>query len=224
MAEEQVKKPCPDCDRDIDIGVRRCPYCKCRQKFRPCVVCGRGIRKGAQYCEFCKSYQDVRKHLGLSPILFSILTTLVAVLPPAIHAYIDYLNRDSNTTMAVKDADENGVYVQFRNSGRQVSQIVRAQLIFDKSIPLLTADLQQAEIGNTLIRPNEPLSVVLRLSAGLRRTNNDDDEKIFQQIRAKKVRLRCVVAESNNPAHILPDVELPDAGAHDLIQKGLTHV
>jgi hypothetical protein len=224
--DEIVKKPCKDCGRDIDITAERCPFCNCLLAYQPCVVCGSGIRKGANYCNTCKSYQDIRQHFGVSTTFLSILTTLIAVLTPAIHAYVDYLNRHSNTTVVVKDVDETGVYVQFRNSGGAFSQISKAQLIFDPSVPLMPADLQQAEIGNTLIRPKEPLSAVLRLTAGLRRTRTDvSDEDILKLIREKRVKLRCVIAESNDPNHRLPDVDLvSDTGTHDLISKGLRHV
>jgi hypothetical protein len=220
---DAIKKPCRDCLRDIDVTARRCEFCKCRQVFRPCVVCGSGIRKGSRYCNTCKSYQDVRQHFGVSTTFLSILTTLIAVLTPALHAVTDFLNRNSNTSMIVTDVDEKGVYVQFRNSGGHFSQLAKAQLIFDDSVPLKPALLQQTEIGNVLIRPNEPLSVVLRLSAGLERTVNLTDPEILDRIRKKRVKLRCFIAESNNPDHKLDDVELPDAGTHDLISQGLHH-
>lgn len=214
---------CKDCDREIDSHAFYCPFCRCSQVLRPCVVCGESIRKGAQYCNKCKSYQDVRQYFGVSITVLSILTALVAVLAPALHALSDFYNRNSNTTVIVKDVDETNVYVQFRNSGRANSQIVKAQLIFDPSVPLKTADLQQKEIGNTVIRPNEPLSAAFKLSSGLERTPNASDELILKRIGEKKVKLRCIIAESNDPHHVLPDVELPDTGTHDFIVKGLRH-
>lgn len=222
---DEGTKPCPDCKREIDVDARRCKFCKCRQKMRPCVVCGGAIRKGTNYCNTCKSYQDFRKHFGVSTTVLSILTALIAVLTPAIHAVTDFFNRHSNTTVIVQEAYEEGVHVEFRNSGRTFSQIVKTQLIFDKFVPLLPAELQQKEIGNTLIRPGEPLKVVLRLSAGLRRTQDVSDEVILQLIREHRIKLRCEIAESDNPAHVLPDAELRDSpGTRDLIRKGLRHV
>jgi len=223
MAEKQ-KRVCKDCGCANPLKRTSCRVCHFEFTRDICNVCGEPIRLDAKYCNTCKSYQDVRQYLGnFSAIFLAVLTAALSAVPPALRAVIDYNNRNSRTTMVVKDADEHGVYVQFRNSGLAFSQIAKAQLIFDESVKLLPADLQQAEIGNTLIRPNEPLNVVFRLSAGLQRTGKLTDEEILQKIHDKPVKLRCVIAESDNPNHVLPEMELPELGARDLIRKGLLH-
>src|SRR6185436_3132305 len=218
---EPATRPCLDCKRETSVDKDLCQYCNCNQTFQPCVACGHGIRKGASLCNDCKSYQDFRQYFGVSVTVLSILTAMIAMFAPAIRAYSDYRNRNSNTAMIVKDADATGVYVYFRNSGHETSQLAHAQLIFDAEVPLKPIDLQPAEIGNTLVRPNEPVTIVLRLTGGLERTRNVPDEEILQQIRKKKVKLRCVIAESDNPEHTLPDADVPDRGAHDLIAEGM---
>jgi len=222
MADEEKEIACK-CGYRNPVGAKRCRECTCALTRVPCKVCGEPIRFKAKYCNDCKSYQDLRQYFGVSVTFLSILTALVAVLAPFLRAAIDFKNRNSNTTMIVTDATADGVYVQFRNSGLAFSQIARAQLIFDDSIGLGTAELQQAAIGNILIRPNEPLNVVFRLRAGLQRTGELTDEQILQKIHDKRVKLRCVIAESDNPNHVLPEMELPELGARDLIRKGLLH-
>ena len=217
---ELATKPCKYCGRENAVDNTHCKSCKCALMVQPCTVCANPIPLGAEYCNGCKSYQDRRRYFGLSTIVLTILTALISVFTPAINALSNFLTRNSNTMMIVRDADETSVHVYFRDSGRQPSQLAKAQLIFG-DLPLLSADLQPVEIGNTLIRPNEPVTIVLRLTGALQRTRTVTDEEILQMIGTKKVKLRCTIAESNNPAHVLPDVDLPDRGAHDLISQGL---
>jgi len=223
MADEEKEIACK-CGYRNPVGAKRCGECNCALTRVPCKVCGEPIRFGAKYCNDCKSYQNLRQYLpGFSAVFMALLTAALSTLPAALNALTNYRNRNSKTMMIVTDADENGVHVQFRNSGLKFAQIAKVQLIFDKSLNLPPADLQQAEIGNTLIRPNEPLNAVFRLSAALQRPKGVTDEEILQNIQDKGVKLRCVIAESDDANHVLPEIDLPEKGALDLISKGLPH-
>ena len=143
---ELATKPCRYCGRENAVDNTHCKACKCALMVQPCTVCANPIPLGAEYCNGCKSYQDRRRYFGMSTIVLTILTALISVFTPAINALSNFLTRNSNTMMIVRDADETSVHVYFRDSGRQPSQLAKAQLIFG-DLPLLSADLQPVEIG-----------------------------------------------------------------------------
>ena len=224
--EGHGKKTCKYCgETNIAATETKCPNCGCTTKLKPCNLCGKPIPEDAKYCNECKSYQDKRRFFTFSALILSLLTTLVAVLTPAIKEVRDFLTRNSDTSMMVKDIDHQSVYIYLWNTGQAPSTLKGGQLVFDESIPLAPAELQPAEIGNTLIRRDAPIMVRLRLSDALHLKPGKTQEQVLEQLKSHPATLLCFIKETNDPNHALKQVLSNNyyAGTRDLIAEGLNH-
>jgi len=138
-----------------------CPVCKLPADTEPCGVCRKPIPKGADYCNDCKTYQKLpfipRSMLGLS-----LVTTLIAVITPAITAWNWVTNYDSHTRAVVVRAHRAEIAVYLWNTGRNPSAVLDVGLHYS-GVPLQDVAMVPAVALTRLIKPNDTSTIILSL-------------------------------------------------------------
>lgn len=123
------------------------------QKEQPCNVCGKPIPVGIGFCNNCKSYQDWRRHIPGSQVPLTLLTTLIAVITPAIAVMSWVLHYDSATSAVFVSASRDKILVYVWNTGRNPSAVLKTRLLYTGA-SLQDADLDAATWAQLLIEPN----------------------------------------------------------------------
>jgi len=155
VSEVVLEKPkCRWCRSDIpEAKATICSVCKWPQVSIECRVCQRAIPENATFCNDCKSYQgSVLRWIPRSLIGLSLITTLVAVINPAVTAFDWYRHYDSKTSANLfMPPDLNKISLYVWNSGRNPSAVLHCRLHYtdseDDDLELVPFDAKQVLIG-----------------------------------------------------------------------------
>jgi predicted nucleic acid-binding Zn ribbon protein len=233
MRDADRTRRCVVCDSDIPARAMKCTICQSLQIAKTCVVCALPIPYDARYCGNCWNYQSWRRHVSISQLtlslvtsLFSVMTTLVAVAP-----YV--FGRDSHTTLMVTTADGDSVHAWVSNTGKTRSMVGDCLLVFPSDINIQDAPCElrreDAIAGKGIIKPGDVL-VAFKVR-GLRtryRKGRPNERYPVRQVRdsistlpAPTARLRVRFQESNGDSPYRDSPDFPVDRLYELMDRKL---
>jgi hypothetical protein len=216
-ADVPVKDVCNACKRALPHGTKYCEVCKSWQE-KQCSVCGEWLLPNANRCNACNTYQGrVRKYFSFSQTVLALLTALISVTSPAIHAFLDYLNNESHTSIMVTGTDNGKLRTYAWNTGNKPGRLVNAVLDFG-GYPYETERLEPDDPATTLIPPGGSVDsavkgVVVEFRVGLK------DQAKSKKEEGTSPALFVEVSESNDKSRRLK-VPLEPSVINALIKAG----
>ena len=206
-AVEEMRK-CRACANSIRKSATHCPDCNVTQERDECRTCGAPMPVSARLCIQCKSYRDLRRFIPITSAAYSSITALFAVIALLSTQYLNYLNRESRTSISFTGADTRVVYVHVANTGRKASTLRAYRLKFGKlpidteRLVLLTGDSR--EVKSVIPAGGEArIGLLVRgLTPGRRDATTQERysaAEIHRMVDAEQVTLEIDVEESNGP-------------------------
>jgi hypothetical protein len=126
---------CRSCTTSIPASELRCSFC-----LTDCPTCGEPMPVKARRCNKCSCYRDIRRLIPMTSSVFSTITAMFAVFALLSTQYLNYLNRESKTSISFTGADTRVIYVHVANSGRKASTLRAYRLRFG-GLPIETERL-----------------------------------------------------------------------------------
>jgi len=128
---------------------------------KTCRLCASPMNEGAVKCTVCDAFDGWRRFLPASSVVLSLLVALVTVIGAVGPKFVDWLHRNSETSVFIVGGSQTELYVTAANNGNKPSAIRGFHVRFE-NVPLPDTDLELPDPSLAFLLPKGHRDLALR--------------------------------------------------------------